>query len=147
MGGKPDNEEWDLNWEPPLHRVSRYKRRSDIKEVDITEFRVWIASTIHSWKIWATCFDLFVNTKHKVFTTPLRWWEKLESLEGWRDGRIRSHGPQRTCIPKSHSEMFSKDPPWDSYIFQDKWLWSHHKISMCKENHTKETVQALQKAL
>ena len=40
MGGKRDNEEWHLNWEHPFPKVSRYKRRSDIKEVDITEFGV-----------------------------------------------------------------------------------------------------------
>ena len=37
-----DKKEWDLNWEHPFPRVSRYKTRSDIKEVDITEFKVYI---------------------------------------------------------------------------------------------------------
>ena len=37
---KHDNE-GDLNWEHPVLRVSGYKRRSDIKEVHITEFRVY----------------------------------------------------------------------------------------------------------
>ena len=48
MGGKPDNKEWGLNGEPPLHMVLGYNRRSDIKEANITEFRVHIPSTVHS---------------------------------------------------------------------------------------------------
>ena len=39
MGGKRDNKEWDVNWEHPFPRVSGYKRRGDIKKVDIA-FRV-----------------------------------------------------------------------------------------------------------
>ena len=47
MGGKRDNEEWDLSWEHPFPKVSGYKRRNDIKEVDITEFRVY--HKLDSW--------------------------------------------------------------------------------------------------
>jgi hypothetical protein len=36
-----DNKDWDLNWECSFPRGFRYKRRSDIKEVDISEFRVY----------------------------------------------------------------------------------------------------------
>ena len=36
MGGKPENKELDLNLEHPFAIVYGYKRRSDIKEVDIT---------------------------------------------------------------------------------------------------------------
>ena len=36
MGEICDNKEWDLNWEHPFVGVSGYKRRSDIREVDIT---------------------------------------------------------------------------------------------------------------
>ena len=36
-----DNQEWNFYWEHPFPRVSQYKRRCDIKEVDITEFRVY----------------------------------------------------------------------------------------------------------
>ena len=44
MGGTLSNKERGLNREPLLHRVLGYER-SDIKEVDITEFRVYIPST------------------------------------------------------------------------------------------------------
>jgi hypothetical protein len=37
MGGKRDNKERDLNRKHPFPRVSIYKRRSDMKEVDITD--------------------------------------------------------------------------------------------------------------
>ena len=37
MGGECDNKEGDLKWEHPVPRVSGYKRRSDVKEGDITE--------------------------------------------------------------------------------------------------------------
>jgi hypothetical protein len=50
-GGTHDNKERDLNTEPPpLPRVSGYgKGRRDIfiKEVDITEFRVYIILHLH----------------------------------------------------------------------------------------------------
>ena len=37
MGGKRDNKEWGLNWEHLFPSVSGYKRRSDIKDIDIME--------------------------------------------------------------------------------------------------------------
>ena len=40
MGGKCDNKDWDLNCEHPFSKVSGYKRRSDVKEFDIMEFRL-----------------------------------------------------------------------------------------------------------
>jgi hypothetical protein len=40
MGGKRDNKEWDFNWEHSFPRILEYERKSDIKEVDIMEFRV-----------------------------------------------------------------------------------------------------------
>ena len=43
MGGRRDNKEWDLHWENLLPRVSGYKR-SDIKEANITESRVYLLS-------------------------------------------------------------------------------------------------------
>jgi hypothetical protein len=39
MGEKCDNKKWDLHWKHPFPRISRYKKRNDIKEVDITEFK------------------------------------------------------------------------------------------------------------
>jgi hypothetical protein len=48
MGGKRDNKEWDLNREPPFLRVSWYKRRSDIKEVDIMDFRVYLFDSLQT---------------------------------------------------------------------------------------------------
>ena len=55
------------------------------------EFRVHFPSTIHSLDSLATCFDLFVNTKHKVFTTwPLMVRKIYEAL---RNKEIPS-GPQ-----------------------------------------------------
>lgn len=41
MGGKYDNKEWDLDWENLFPRVSGYERMSDIKEVEITEIKVY----------------------------------------------------------------------------------------------------------
>ena len=38
--GRRDNKEWNVYWEYPFPRVLGYKRRSDFKEVDNTEFRV-----------------------------------------------------------------------------------------------------------
>ena len=38
MGGKRDNKEWVLNWEHMFPGFLGYKRRSDIKKVDIMEF-------------------------------------------------------------------------------------------------------------
>ena len=43
--GKRDNKEWDSSQgKIPFPKVLRYKRRSDIKKVDITEFKVcmWV---------------------------------------------------------------------------------------------------------
>ena len=40
MEGKHDHKEWDLNLEHLFPRISGYKRRSDIEEVD-KEFRVY----------------------------------------------------------------------------------------------------------
>jgi hypothetical protein len=40
MGGKRDNKEWDFNQEHSFPRILEYERKSDIKEVDIMEFRV-----------------------------------------------------------------------------------------------------------
>ena len=37
-----DNKEWNLNWEHVFPKICEYKR-SDIKEVDSTEFRVCIS--------------------------------------------------------------------------------------------------------
>ena len=45
MGGKRDNKDWNLNLEHPFPRVSRYKRKSDIKEVDIMEFKAYYEPT------------------------------------------------------------------------------------------------------
>ena len=39
MGGTRDNKEWELNWEQPFPRILGYKRKSDIKEVDIMEIQ------------------------------------------------------------------------------------------------------------
>lgn len=39
MGGKCDNEEWYLSWEHLFPRGLGYKRRTDIKGVDIMEFK------------------------------------------------------------------------------------------------------------
>ena len=36
MGEERDDKDWDLIWEYPFPRAFGYKRRSDIKEVDIT---------------------------------------------------------------------------------------------------------------
>jgi hypothetical protein len=41
VGGKCDNNECNLNKEHPFPRVAGYKRRGDIKEVEIAEFRVY----------------------------------------------------------------------------------------------------------
>ena len=41
-GGKCDNKERDLKLEDPFPRVLGYKKRIDIKEVGITEFRVYM---------------------------------------------------------------------------------------------------------
>ena len=41
-GEKGDNKEWELNYAHPFPRVSGYQRVSDIMEVDISEFRVYI---------------------------------------------------------------------------------------------------------
>ena len=35
-----DNKEWIFYWEHPFPRALGYKRRSDIKEIDNTKFRV-----------------------------------------------------------------------------------------------------------
>lgn len=42
MGGKSDNKERDFNREHPFPTVSGHKRRNDIKEVDVTEYRMYI---------------------------------------------------------------------------------------------------------
>ena len=41
MGGRYDNKEWDANREHPFLRFLEYKRRSDTKEVDIMDFKVY----------------------------------------------------------------------------------------------------------
>ena len=38
MGEKGKNKEWDLNSKHPFPKVLGYKKRSDIKEIDIIEF-------------------------------------------------------------------------------------------------------------
>lgn len=64
MGAKHDSKERGLNWEHGFSRVWGFKRRSDIKEIDITEFRVfyylmynnylvrsgWILNDERSWQ-------------------------------------------------------------------------------------------------
>ena len=40
MGGKHDNKERDLNCEHMFFKVLGYKRRSEVKVIDITNFRV-----------------------------------------------------------------------------------------------------------
>ena len=52
MRGKRDNKEWDWNFEHPFSRVSGYKRRSNIKEVDVMELDVYIYST---WRPSSLC--------------------------------------------------------------------------------------------
>lgn len=42
MGGKRNNSECDLNGDHLYPRVSGYERRSDIKDVNIMEFRVYL---------------------------------------------------------------------------------------------------------
>ena len=52
MGRKHDNKEWDINWEHLFPKVSRLiKIRRDIKEVDITECRVYMHGVeIRAWR-------------------------------------------------------------------------------------------------
>ena len=42
MGRTRDNKEWNSNKEHQFPWILGYKRRGDIKEVDITEFRVYL---------------------------------------------------------------------------------------------------------
>ena len=45
-GEKCDNKGWDLNYEHPFPRVSGYYGVSDIMEVPIMEFRVYLGTII-----------------------------------------------------------------------------------------------------
>ena len=43
MEGKRDKKKWDSNLEHQFPRIWGYKRRSDIKKINIMEFRVCFA--------------------------------------------------------------------------------------------------------
>ena len=68
-GRKHDNEEWIINKEHPIRRVSRYKRRGGInKGVDITEFRVClhIAFVISEKVQWRASYTLPLVPPHAM---------------------------------------------------------------------------------
>jgi hypothetical protein len=49
MKGKCDSKDGDLSWEHPVPSISRYKRKSDIKEGDIMEVKVYIHPKIYDF--------------------------------------------------------------------------------------------------
>ena len=53
MGGKNDNKEWDLNWTRFLG-ISSYKKRSEIRGVDMMELRVYLKMIANS----KSCLEL-----------------------------------------------------------------------------------------
>ena len=55
-----DNNKWDSTWEHPFPKVSGYKRRSAIKEVDIARFRMCLIS-----------FSMDIPTEHKEILTMI----------------------------------------------------------------------------
>ena len=70
---KCDTKKWDLNWERPLPRVLGYKRRSDIKEVDVMEFRVYLMMGLKQVSVTSKILGLAVG----LFTS----WSPAKSFE------------------------------------------------------------------
>ena len=117
MGGIHNNKEWDLNWERLLPRVWGYNKRSDIMEVDVTEFRV--------------CYYLMNYNylgRSGWMLNDKRWWKRMRN---WCRGL-----EYQLTAPTLWEEIIFRKPAWfgvrialqvaevsESFIWKRKWLW------------------------
>lgn len=92
MGGNHDNKERDSNWDHPFPRkLGYYKRRSDIKEVDITKFIVSYKS-LFLIIFFVNIYPHYVSLDLQVEDPPPRMGTLTYLISTQRIRRVEAYG-------------------------------------------------------